>query len=106
MPPVCRSQIEAHEIHRGMRLEERLSLALSTIQVTVGFSSAKFPEGAINGDTTYISNSTISAWKLKGREIFSSPCARDLAHVLRVYSEGIWWHRASNPGLPFWSQML
>ncbi|GFU91621.1 hypothetical protein TNCV_2543831 [Trichonephila clavipes] len=36
-----------------MGLEARLSLALSTIQVTVRFSSAKFPEGAIDGGTTY-----------------------------------------------------
>ncbi|GFW92729.1 hypothetical protein TNCV_1735221 [Trichonephila clavipes] len=77
MPPVWHSQIEAHEIHRGMGLEVRLSLALSTIQVTVRFSSAKFPEGTIDGDTTSISPSTIPAWKLKGREIVSSPCARD-----------------------------
>ncbi|GFV58315.1 hypothetical protein TNCV_558771 [Trichonephila clavipes] len=27
-------------------------------------------------------------------------------HVLRVYWEGIWWHRASNPGLPVWIPML
>ncbi|GFW95571.1 hypothetical protein TNCV_1722691 [Trichonephila clavipes] len=27
-------------------------------------------------------------------------------HVLRVYSEGIGWHRASSPGLPVWSPML
>ncbi|GFS98625.1 NACHT and WD repeat domain-containing protein 2 [Trichonephila clavipes] len=32
MPPVWRSQIEAHEILRGKGLEVRLSLALSTIQ--------------------------------------------------------------------------
>ncbi|GFW41141.1 hypothetical protein TNCV_841821 [Trichonephila clavipes] len=37
-----------------MGLEVRLSLALSTIQVTVRFSSAKFPEGTIDGDTTYL----------------------------------------------------
>ncbi|GFU22412.1 hypothetical protein TNCV_1934441 [Trichonephila clavipes] len=80
MPPVWGSQIEAHEIHRCMGLEVRLSLALSTIQVTVRFSSAKFPERTIHGDTTSISTSRISAWKLKGRKIFSSPCARDKAH--------------------------
>ncbi|GFY14409.1 hypothetical protein TNCV_1021741 [Trichonephila clavipes] len=34
MPPVRRSQIKAHEIHRGMGQEIRLSLALSTIEVT------------------------------------------------------------------------
>ncbi|GFU85672.1 hypothetical protein TNCV_5126811 [Trichonephila clavipes] len=35
MPPFSRSQNEAHEIHRGKELEERLSLklTLSTIQV-------------------------------------------------------------------------
>ncbi|GFX66874.1 hypothetical protein TNCV_999131 [Trichonephila clavipes] len=54
MPPVGRSQIEAHEIHRGMGLEVHLALALSTIQVTVRFISAKFPEGTIDGDTTYL----------------------------------------------------
>ncbi|GFU94140.1 hypothetical protein TNCV_967101 [Trichonephila clavipes] len=54
MPPVRRSQIEDHEIHRGMGLEVRLSLALSTIQVAVRFSSAKFPEGTIDWDTTYL----------------------------------------------------
>ncbi|GFV44457.1 hypothetical protein TNCV_4737111 [Trichonephila clavipes] len=56
MPPVGSSQIEAHEIHRGMGLEVRLSLALGTIQVTVRFSSAKFPEETIDGDTTYLHN--------------------------------------------------
>ncbi|GFV51130.1 hypothetical protein TNCV_4744071 [Trichonephila clavipes] len=42
-----KSQIEAHEIHRGNGLDVRLSLALalSTIQVTVRFSSVKFPKG-------------------------------------------------------------
>ncbi|GFW52503.1 hypothetical protein TNCV_404311 [Trichonephila clavipes] len=77
MPPVWRSQIEAHEIHRGKGLEVGLSLALSTIQVTVRFSSAKFPEGTIDGDTTYLHNVCM---ELKGREIFSSSCARDSAH--------------------------
>ncbi|GFW55703.1 hypothetical protein TNCV_120871 [Trichonephila clavipes] len=37
-----------------MGLEVRLSLALSTIQVTVRFILAKFPEGTIDGDTTYL----------------------------------------------------
>ncbi|GFW55487.1 hypothetical protein TNCV_118711 [Trichonephila clavipes] len=41
-------QIEAHEIRRGKGLEVRQSLALSTIQVTVPFSSAKFSEGTID----------------------------------------------------------
>ncbi|GFU14198.1 hypothetical protein TNCV_4167941 [Trichonephila clavipes] len=50
MPPVWRSQIEAHEMHRGMGLEVRLSLTLSTIQLTVRFSSAKFPEETIDGE--------------------------------------------------------
>ncbi|GFV30871.1 hypothetical protein TNCV_4013051 [Trichonephila clavipes] len=54
-----RSQIEAHEIHRGKEQEVRLSLALSTIQVTVRFSSAKFPEETTDGNTN--STSTISA---------------------------------------------
>ncbi|GFW89981.1 uncharacterized protein TNCV_3741671 [Trichonephila clavipes] len=48
MPSVWRSQIEAHEIHRGKGLEVCLSLALTTIQVTVRISSAKFPEGTID----------------------------------------------------------
>ncbi|GFV63222.1 hypothetical protein TNCV_2662241 [Trichonephila clavipes] len=41
MPPVYRSQTEAHEIHRGKGLDVLLSLAvaLSTIQMTVRFSS-------------------------------------------------------------------
>ncbi|GFX01915.1 hypothetical protein TNCV_371041 [Trichonephila clavipes] len=54
MTPVLRSQNEFHKIHRGKELEERLSLALSTIQVTVRISSAKFPEVMIDGDTTYL----------------------------------------------------
>ncbi|GFU06755.1 hypothetical protein TNCV_4353201 [Trichonephila clavipes] len=54
--------MEAHAIHRGKGLEVRMSLALSTIQVTVRFSSAKFPEGTIDGATTSIFTSTISAW--------------------------------------------
>ncbi|GFY00354.1 hypothetical protein TNCV_1663931 [Trichonephila clavipes] len=71
-PPVWRSQIEAHEIHRGKELEVRLSLALSTIQVTVRISSSNFPEGMIDGDTTFLHLHNLSM-KLKGRELFSSP---------------------------------
>ncbi|GFX60484.1 hypothetical protein TNCV_1182031 [Trichonephila clavipes] len=63
-----------------MGQEVRLSLALSTLQVKVRLSSAKFPEETIDGDTNSIFNSTISAWKLKWREIFSSPCASDSPH--------------------------
>ncbi|GFU04624.1 hypothetical protein TNCV_4377091 [Trichonephila clavipes] len=37
-----------------MGLEVRLSLSLSTIQVTVRISSAKFLEGTIDGDSTYL----------------------------------------------------
>ncbi|GFW34890.1 hypothetical protein TNCV_978281 [Trichonephila clavipes] len=48
MPPVRRSQIDAHEIRRGKGLEIRLSLALSTIQMTVRFSSVKFPEAGVH----------------------------------------------------------
>ncbi|GFY15287.1 retrovirus-related Pol polyprotein from transposon TNT 1-94 [Trichonephila clavipes] len=72
-------KIEALEIHRGKGLEVRLSLALSTIQVTVRFNSAKFPKGTIDGDTTYL-NLHNFCMELKGREIISSPCARDSAH--------------------------
>ncbi|GFU45055.1 hypothetical protein TNCV_4235481 [Trichonephila clavipes] len=72
MPPVRRSQIEAHEIHRGKGLEVLLSLALATIQMTVRISSAKFPEGTIDGDTTYLHLHNLDM-ELKGREIFSSP---------------------------------
>ncbi|GFV85297.1 hypothetical protein TNCV_929271 [Trichonephila clavipes] len=65
------TKIEAHEIHRGKGLEVRLSLALATIQVTVRISSAKFPEGTIDGDTTYLHLHN-SGMELKGREMFSS----------------------------------
>ncbi|GFU66174.1 hypothetical protein TNCV_2858471 [Trichonephila clavipes] len=73
MPPVFRSQNEAHEIHRGKGLEVRLLLvlALNTIQVTVRISSAKFPEGTIDGDTTYLPFHNLGM-ELKGREIFAS----------------------------------
>ncbi|GFW85509.1 hypothetical protein TNCV_145541 [Trichonephila clavipes] len=56
MPPVSRSQIEAHEIHRGKGLNVRLSLALamSIIQVT--------------------------AWNYRGRKYSPVPCTRDSAH--------------------------
>ncbi|GFU82982.1 hypothetical protein TNCV_935851 [Trichonephila clavipes] len=70
-------QIRAQEIHHGKGLEVRLSLALSTVQVTVRFSSAKFPEGTIESDTTYLYNYCM---ELNGREIFSSLWARDSAH--------------------------
>ncbi|GFX58816.1 hypothetical protein TNCV_805201 [Trichonephila clavipes] len=52
--------------------EVRLSLALSTIQVTVRISSAKFPEGTIDEDTTYLHLHNFGM-ELKGRKIFSSP---------------------------------
>ncbi|GFW63063.1 hypothetical protein TNCV_4454111 [Trichonephila clavipes] len=47
MPPNRQRQIEVHEIHRGTGLDVHLSLALalSTIQVTVRFSSVKFSKG-------------------------------------------------------------
>ncbi|GFX89611.1 hypothetical protein TNCV_73041 [Trichonephila clavipes] len=74
MPPVCRCQIEAHEIHRGKGLEIRLSLALamSTIQVTVRISSAKLSKGTTDSGTTYLHLRNLGM-ELKGREIFSSP---------------------------------
>ncbi|GFU89722.1 hypothetical protein TNCV_2463901 [Trichonephila clavipes] len=72
MPPVWHSQNETHEIHRGKGLEVRLSLALSTIQVTERISSAKFPEGTTDGDTTYLYLHNLDM-ELKGKEIFSSP---------------------------------
>ncbi|GFT63741.1 hypothetical protein TNCV_423701 [Trichonephila clavipes] len=49
-----KDQWKALKIHYGKGLEVRLSLALSTIQVTERSSSAKFPEGTIDGDTTYL----------------------------------------------------
>ncbi|GFT28708.1 dynein heavy chain 2, axonemal [Trichonephila clavipes] len=58
-------QIEAHKIHRCKGLEVRLSLALSTLQVTVRISSAKFPEVTIDGDTTYFLHNL--GMELKGR---------------------------------------
>ncbi|GFS53908.1 hypothetical protein TNCV_3761421 [Trichonephila clavipes] len=73
------NDIEAREIHRAKGLEVRLSLALSTIQVTVRFSSVKFPEETIDGDNTYLHLHNF-CMKLKGREIFSNLCARDSSH--------------------------
>ncbi|GFY29199.1 hypothetical protein TNCV_4723271 [Trichonephila clavipes] len=70
-------QIEAHEIHRDKGLEVRLSLALalSTIQVTVRFSSEKFPKGryifTMDGDTTYHHLHNFGM-ELKRMEVFSS----------------------------------
>ncbi|GFT71174.1 hypothetical protein TNCV_3001801 [Trichonephila clavipes] len=52
---------------------------MSTIQVTVRISSAKFPEGTIDGNTTYLHLPNFGM-ELKGREIFSSPCTRDSTH--------------------------
>ncbi|GFX41161.1 hypothetical protein TNCV_2218591 [Trichonephila clavipes] len=40
--------------------------------MTVRFSSAKFPEGTKDGDTTYLHLHNF-CMELKGREIFSSP---------------------------------
>ncbi|GFV04428.1 hypothetical protein TNCV_920481 [Trichonephila clavipes] len=76
MPPVGRSLIETHEINRDKGLEVRLSLVLSTIQVTVRFSSVKFPEGTIDGDTTYLHLHNFYM-ELKGREYSPVLCARD-----------------------------
>ncbi|GFX66424.1 hypothetical protein TNCV_343981 [Trichonephila clavipes] len=85
MPPVWYSQIEANEIPRSKGLEVRLSLALSTIQVSVRISLAKFPEGTIDGDITYLQLHNLDM-ELKVRELFSS------IHP--------------NPGLPVWSPMF
>ncbi|GFU81797.1 hypothetical protein TNCV_3087091 [Trichonephila clavipes] len=55
MPPVGHSQIEAHEILRSNELDVRLSLtlALSTIQVSVRFSLVKFPKIIVNACERY-----------------------------------------------------
>ncbi|GFV31269.1 hypothetical protein TNCV_1640211 [Trichonephila clavipes] len=53
--------------------------ALSTIQVAVRISSAKFPEGVINGDITYLHLHNF-AMGLEGREYSPVPCTRDSAH--------------------------
>ncbi|GFY14605.1 hypothetical protein TNCV_4828081 [Trichonephila clavipes] len=97
MPPVRRSQIEAHEIHRGKGLDAHMSMALtlSTIQVTVRFSSVKFPKWTIDGGTTDLHLHNLGI-ELKGREYSPVPCIRDFSpqnlrtprfneHVLRVY---------------------
>ncbi|GFS95940.1 hypothetical protein TNCV_4277341 [Trichonephila clavipes] len=47
-------------------------LGLEHHKVTVRISSAKFPEGTIDGDTTYLHLLNL-VMELKGREIFSSP---------------------------------
>ncbi|GFU99189.1 hypothetical protein TNCV_1229031 [Trichonephila clavipes] len=46
MPPICHSQIEAHEIHRGNGRDVRLSLALalSTIQMNVVYLNQLRPD--------------------------------------------------------------
>ncbi|GFW91330.1 hypothetical protein TNCV_737451 [Trichonephila clavipes] len=67
MPPVWRSQNEAHEIHRGKGLRTPV---VGFEHVTVRIGSTKFPKGTIDGDTTYLHNLDM---ELKGREIFSSP---------------------------------
>ncbi|GFW51016.1 hypothetical protein TNCV_3592981 [Trichonephila clavipes] len=81
MPPAGRIEIEAHEIHRGKGLEVRLSLAqaLSTIQVAVRISLVKFPEGTIDGDTTYFYLHNLDM-ELKERKYSPVPCTRDSAH--------------------------
>ncbi|GFU95463.1 hypothetical protein TNCV_4787981 [Trichonephila clavipes] len=72
--------MEAYEIHRDKGLEVRLLLALATIQVTVRISSAKFPEGTIDGSTTCLHLPNLGMG-LMGREIYSPiPCTRDQAH--------------------------
>ncbi|GFW17772.1 hypothetical protein TNCV_1133721 [Trichonephila clavipes] len=76
-----KSQNEAHGIHRGKGQEVRLSLALalSTIQVIARIISAKFPEGTINSDTTYLHLHNFGM-ELKGRKYSPVPCSRDSAH--------------------------
>ncbi|GFS92823.1 hypothetical protein TNCV_1162131 [Trichonephila clavipes] len=55
-------------------------LALSIKQVKVRISSAKFPEGTIDGGTTYLHLPNLGM-ELKGREIYSPvSCTRDSAH--------------------------
>ncbi|GFU87774.1 hypothetical protein TNCV_4458471 [Trichonephila clavipes] len=75
MPPVGHSQIEAHEILRSNELDVRLSLtlALSTIQVSVRFSLVKF-EGSIEHYDRWryhLSPPPQFRMELKWREIFS-----------------------------------
>ncbi|GFX26248.1 hypothetical protein TNCV_948481 [Trichonephila clavipes] len=79
MPRVWRSQIVAHEIHCDKGLEERLSLTLSTIQVTVRIQSVKLPEGVTDGDTTYLHLHNLGR-EQKGRNYPPMPCNRDSAH--------------------------
>ncbi|GFT60906.1 hypothetical protein TNCV_3616251 [Trichonephila clavipes] len=50
------------------------------MQVTVRISSAKFPEGTIDGDTTYLHLHNLGK-ELKGMEIYSPvSCTRDTVH--------------------------
>ncbi|GFW26773.1 hypothetical protein TNCV_2851631 [Trichonephila clavipes] len=74
-------QNKAHEVHHGKELEVRhsLALALSTIQVTVPISSLKFPEGTIDGNTTYLHFHNLGM-ELEGRKCSPVPCTRDIAH--------------------------
>ncbi|GFV64707.1 hypothetical protein TNCV_1636601 [Trichonephila clavipes] len=76
---VAESKIKAHEIHRGKGLEVRLSLALAIIQVTERNSSAKSPEGTIDGDTTYLHLHNF-AMGLEGKEYSLVLCTRHSAH--------------------------
>ncbi|GFV85420.1 hypothetical protein TNCV_3772441 [Trichonephila clavipes] len=84
------------------------------MQVTVRISSAKFREGTIDGDTTYLRLHNLDM-ELKGNILQSpalviQPTRVSDPLILRARTPcvlgGIWWHRASNPGLPVWNPML
>ncbi|GFX39071.1 hypothetical protein TNCV_3426571 [Trichonephila clavipes] len=79
MPPVWRSQIEAHEIYHGKGLDVCLSLAiaLSTIQVTVRFSSVtpNFEEETPGGSgASHLSSPSTNITRgHAARRLFSTP---------------------------------
>ncbi|GFU90698.1 hypothetical protein TNCV_3089841 [Trichonephila clavipes] len=107
MPPVWRSQIEAHENHRVKGLEVRLSLALNIRQVTARISSAKFSEESdrwrhhrspppqfsqgteMEGNILQSSASVIQPTRLQAHSDFRART--------RVYSEGTFHFNCSLP---------
>ncbi|GFY10503.1 hypothetical protein TNCV_2565311 [Trichonephila clavipes] len=67
MPPVWRSQVEAHEIHRGKRLEVRLSLALA-----LSSKQVKVPCTCDTARKTFGPTDLTSTYSVCTRRVFGS----------------------------------
>ncbi|GFV34250.1 hypothetical protein TNCV_991711 [Trichonephila clavipes] len=116
MPPVGRSQIEAHEIHRSKGLENThaypyiiklFHMEKDETEIHLQLPKKKDGDNHTNSKMNELSDPSFFPTETGRVDNVERESPRaGASDVLRVYSDGIWWHRALNPGLPVWSPML